>query len=124
MYSEAAALIASAAADIESAIVRTVAALKRFMSAGSRLWRRSEALHRRPDVRLDLHAFREGIERRVVVDDAKNFEDIAIGVPGMLHDGGAVFDHVAAPARHRDAESGPPLIVGRERAIGHERALL
>jgi len=35
MYSEAAALIASAAADIESAIVRTVAALKRFMSAGS-----------------------------------------------------------------------------------------
>jgi len=38
MYSEASALIASAAADIENALVRTVAALKRFMSAVPRSW--------------------------------------------------------------------------------------
>jgi hypothetical protein len=38
MYSEAAALIVSAAADVESAIVRTVAAMKRFMLAAPRSW--------------------------------------------------------------------------------------
>jgi len=32
----------------------------------------AEALHRGSDVRLDLHAFREGIQRRVVVDNAQN----------------------------------------------------
>jgi len=38
MYSEASALIASAAADVENAIVTTVAAMKQFMLAAPRSW--------------------------------------------------------------------------------------
>src|SRR5919109_1570068 len=49
---------------------------------------------RRRDVRLDLHALRQRVQRRVVVDDAKDLEDLGVAVAGRAQERRVVLDHV------------------------------
>jgi hypothetical protein len=56
----------------------------------------------------DSNAFGEGIQRREVIDDAQDLEQVRLPISGLTEDGRVVLDHVTAADGHGHAERRAP----------------